>query len=380
MNVDKNREKVRSGSAECKIDESFEILEQAEILAADQHFSLELAQIHHLRGNLCFPRGDIDGCLKAHRLSLRFAREARSVESEARALGGLGDAEYVRGRMLSANKAFSRTVELCRQHGFGRTEVANFAMVAHTRLYLNEFQGAVKDAKAAIEAAVRIGHERAELIAHNAAIIAHSAMGDVESTLGWLDRREELIRHLGARLFEAESLRFRAQVLAAKGQKQAAVELLKRATGMCRESATGYSGPWILADLAGLTSDAAERLEALNEAEEILRAGSVSHSHLWFCSGAIDASAAALDWTRVERYATALESYTRFEPLPWSDLHVARGRALATYIQGKRDRETVRELHRLRQQAVRIGLRPALETIDGILARLPPNGEMETFS
>jgi hypothetical protein len=35
------------------------------------------------------------------------------------------------------------------------------------------------------------------------------------------------------------------------------------------------------------------------------------------------------DWDGVERYAAALDDYTRPEPLPWSAFFIARGRALA---------------------------------------------------
>jgi len=40
------------------------------------------------------------------------------------ALGGLGDAEYVRGRMISAYDRFRECVELCERRGLGRIEVA----------------------------------------------------------------------------------------------------------------------------------------------------------------------------------------------------------------------------------------------------------------
>ena len=49
------------------------------------------------------------------------------------ALGGLGDAEYVRGRMISAHDRFRECVELCERHGFGRIEVANRPMMAFTQ-------------------------------------------------------------------------------------------------------------------------------------------------------------------------------------------------------------------------------------------------------
>jgi hypothetical protein len=100
-------------------------LEQANAAAVRHHLLAEQAHIHFLRGNLCFPRGDLDGCLREHGIGLELAKRVGATELEAIALGGLGDAEYVRGRMISAHGRFSECVELCERHGFGRIEVAN---------------------------------------------------------------------------------------------------------------------------------------------------------------------------------------------------------------------------------------------------------------
>ena len=96
------------------------------------------------------------------------------------ALGGLGDAEYVRGRMISAHDRFRRCVELCARHGFGRIEVANRPMMAFTRWLTGDTRGALADADAAIEAAARVGHRRAEMIGHHAAFFCRHALMDFE--------------------------------------------------------------------------------------------------------------------------------------------------------------------------------------------------------
>src|SRR5262249_45653739 len=46
-------------------------------------------------------------------------------------------------------------------------------------------------------------------------------------------------------------------------------------------------------------------------------------------------------WDSVEHYAAMLEDFTRAEPLPWSDLFIARGRALAPQS-GRRPRLQMR--------------------------------------
>ena len=130
-------------------------LEQAGAAAEREHLIAELARIHFLRGNLCFPRGDIEGCVREHGTGLDLAIRAGASELEAMALGGLGDAEYVRGRMISAHDRFRRCVELCARHGFGRIEVAHRPMMAFTRWFTGETRGALADADAAIEAATK---------------------------------------------------------------------------------------------------------------------------------------------------------------------------------------------------------------------------------
>ena len=80
------------------LDGAFADLERAEAAAVAHGLTTEEARCHFLRGNLFFPRGDFEGCLREHRRSLGLARRADAVEQEAAALGGLGDAEYVRAQ------------------------------------------------------------------------------------------------------------------------------------------------------------------------------------------------------------------------------------------------------------------------------------------
>ena len=107
------------------LDEALALLSEAQALAERHTMIPELARLHHLRGNIFFPLGNIDGCRQEHERGLGYARRSSSAEAEARALGGLGDAAYAQGRMRTAFEYFSRCVSLSREHGFGRIEVAN---------------------------------------------------------------------------------------------------------------------------------------------------------------------------------------------------------------------------------------------------------------
>jgi len=349
------------------IDGALLALDQAESAARNYDLTPELSRIHHLRGNLYFPLGKIDSCLQQHEMALECARQASSPESEARALGGLGDAEYARGRMKSAYRYFNECVQLSRKQGFGRIEVANFSMLGDTRLYLLELQGSVEDGLAAIEAAARVSHHRAELIAQLHLYFTLFDKSEMERAKEHIERAHTLVQDLGARRFEALNLAFTARILHAKGNQSEAIDVVRQAMVISRETAVSYCGPWVLGPIALITSDPRERQDALEEGEQLLRAGSVGHNHFWFYRDAMDAALEDSDFDNVERYATALESYTNAEPLPWTSFFIKRGRALAAFGAGKRGDATLGELKHLMEEAERVGLKAALPALEGAL-------------
>ena len=203
-----------------RFDEAFAMLDKAATAAAIDDLAAERARIHHLRGNLCFPLGRLVECLQEHERALDCARTAGSPEMEARALGGLGDAEYARGRMASAHRHFSRCAELSRASGAGRIEVANLSMVAHTQVYLNDFSDALATSQMAVELAARVGHHRAEIIAHYAACNVFRTTGEFGRAKMHAERALFLARQLGAKRFEAVSLNDLAMVARAEaGQR-----------------------------------------------------------------------------------------------------------------------------------------------------------------
>ena len=58
------------------------VLEEAERAAQAENAISDLAHINYLRGNLCFPLGRIDECLRANERTLEYAREAGSARTE----------------------------------------------------------------------------------------------------------------------------------------------------------------------------------------------------------------------------------------------------------------------------------------------------------
>ena len=119
-----------------KYQEAEVYLKRAEATAVELDRADLLARTHHLFGNLNFPLGRIEKCSEHQTKALQFARAAGSVELETRALSGLGDTEYASGRMSYALRQFERCLQLAREHGFHRIEIANRHMVPSARHYL----------------------------------------------------------------------------------------------------------------------------------------------------------------------------------------------------------------------------------------------------
>ena len=69
----------------------------------------------------------------------------------------------------------------------------------------------------------------------------------------------------------------------------------------------------------------------------------------------------------VDRYAVALGEYSRAEPLPWTDLVIARARALTAYGRGARDDRTISALTEARERARRAALHLYVPALDAAL-------------
>jgi class 3 adenylate cyclase/tetratricopeptide (TPR) repeat protein len=347
---------------------AFADLERAEMAAVASGAVAERARIHFLRGNLFFPRGDIDGCVREHMRSLELAREAGIVESEAAALGGLGDAEYVRGRMISAHDRLRACVELCEEHRFGRTAVANHAQIAHTLLYIGPQQAALEAGLQAAASAARVGHQRAEINARAAAYYALSQLVQPDECRAEILRTQKLISRLGARRFEPFCLLFLGRVALAEGKRSEAIELLREALDISRRTGITFQGPLILGALALCVEGTDERHRLLAEGQTIIDAGCVGHNHLWFYRDAMEVCLELREYEELERYAARFDDYTRAEPLRWSTYFIGRGRILAAAGRDRRDLASTDTLMRLREEGDRLGLKVTLPAIEAALA------------
>ncbi len=349
---------------------ALELLEEAQPLAEAQSLDLERAQIHHLRGNLFFPLGRTDDCFGEHELALSYARRAGSTEMEVRALGGLGDGEYARGRMATAHKYVTECIRLSREYGHARTEAANLNMLGGggTNFYLNNLKAGLKACHAGIKKATQIGHIRAAVLSHVGAAQIYSDMADWKSASYHAAAIQELSERIGTRRFIARALHRQGVLRLVAGDNGTAVELFTEAIAISRETGIGYCGPLIFAALARAISDPSEREAALSEGEALMAKGCVSHNFFEFYEDGMELMLQLGDQNRLERYAKALEHYTRSEPLPRTDFFVARARALSAFSAGDRGLDLMAKIKRLRDQAQQCELNAARGALDEAIA------------
>ncbi len=156
------------------------------------------------------------------------------------------------------------------------------------------------------------------------------------------DRGVALAREIGARRFEAEGQVLRGLAVLGLGDRSLAQATLADAVALAREAARTYCGPWALVSLALASEDAGACRALLDEGEQWLAAGCVSHNYFEFYRHAIEVSWRFGDSVRAARYADALEAYTQQERLPWADLVMRWGRTLARVDRSAPDR-TLRE-------------------------------------
>lgn len=347
---------------------AMDALSQAEPIAQRLGLVAECSRIRHTRGNLHFAQGKASDCHDEHQAALAFARQIGDSECEARALSGLGDAQYAQGRMLTALEYFRGCVELSQRAGLVRVEVPNRAMVGHCLLYNNEVARALSEVQAACDTAHKVGLVQSEIFAQQSLTFLLVMAGRDDEAEQAAVRCLFLARPAAARRYESETLYALATLRIAQGNRAAAREHLAESLELARQTGMGYLGAAIFGAIAYAAEGSAERERALEQGEALLREPCVSHCHLWFYWNAIDATLAAEEWDAALHYAAALEEYVRDEPLPWAGLIAGRGRALATMRMQGPSGPALSELRRLREQASQAGLGSVLPAIDAVLA------------
>ncbi len=349
-----------------RVDEAFEVLSQAESFALEHDDARRQADICFLRGNLHFPSGNFDGCLEQHARSRELARSVGDPEREARALSGLGDASYLQGAMITAHGHFDRCVELSQQQGLPSIVAANQMMRGLARHYQNDFAEGLVDVQASARLAEEIGALRAAVVAYNVLVAVLPDIGRFDELHQPMERLKVLVEATGARRFIAQYFATAALISMRGGDRRGAQSLLEKGYASCEEAGVAFHGAVLLGRLALFAEDESVRADALRRGQALLDRNSVSHNHLNFYRDAMEVSATHQRWNDVELYAARLQAYTRGEPLPWSDLLIARGLALARFGRDPQDVLARSELQRVHAEAQRVGF---------YSARLPPDVE-----
>jgi len=345
-------------------DAALAALDEAQTAIATEQHPLELSKIHYQRGNLFFPRGEVDACRAEHVQALEYARHAGCPESEARALSGLGDAEYARGRMGTAHGYFERCLTLCEQHNLGRVEAANRFMLGTVRIYQNETEEALGDSLAAAEASAQVGHIRAEIVSRLTAGWILFDLDRLEEAQAQAERGLQLTKELGALRFEPFLNETLARVEFAKGDQSEAYRRMQNAVAVARETGESFIGPWMLGTLALTSPDDNSRDQALAKGDALLGRGAVGHNYFRFYRAAMERMLNDHEWNLAEIYADRLEKYTQPEPTPWSDYFIAWTRALAQFGRGDRSMQRQSQLAELRRSGEAAGLTRSLIPID----------------
>ena len=143
-----------------------------------------------------------------------------------------------------------------------------------------------------------------------------------------------------------------------------AEKLAQEGVDTLRDGGMAFSGAQALGTLAFVTRNSDQRRSALSEAEEVLKGNSVSHNFLRFYARAIETCLQMGEWDEVDRYALALEDYTKAEPLPMTNLLIERGRVLAAFGRGSRDEATMHALQNLLDEAKRVGLKIVIPELE----------------
>lgn len=337
------------------LDRALEHLAAAEEIAADS--ASTLSEIHYMRGNLHFARGQGAACLREHRLALGAAKRANAPEWKARARSGLGDAAYLQGRLATARRHFERCVELAEKHDLLRIISANRCMIGTCLAYELKFEEALAQIEEGRKAAIRIGDRFAEMFAIHIKTDALLLSGRLRDAEGPNAVALALMGQLGARRYEAFARLIlamlhiqRDEMVDARRQSDLAMEIAQ-ATGL------GFCGPIICSVQALVCGQGLEGRAWIERGREMLQQTGLLHNHVLYRKLAIDWAIDAGDWALVERLRQELIAYATQEPLAYINFFVDRAGALAALAREPGDMQAMATLEKLASYARAVDLR-----------------------
>ena len=349
-------------------DEGLALLDEAQPLAEQAGMPLELSHLHHLRGNLLYALNRATECQQSHERALEFARQAGSVEAQAEALGGIGDAHYAQGRIRTAHQAFTQCVTLARDHGLLRVEASYLTMVGVTLLFQMDIVGSLAAAATVIELVQPIWHQRAEMLARFQRVVVDGWFrGNVEAAMPHAVRTLEIARSFGNPVMEAFYWTGRSMLALRQGDRNAACSHAASALEVAGEDGLNFLGAYALGLLANAESAQPSRRKAMAAGEQILRRGTPIHNHFTFYDLAIRASLDDSEWEDAERYCALLDNAAK--PFAWGLFVADQGRALCRAGRGECGPALLAQLQALRAQAHDAQCFVYLDRLDAAIVR-----------
>lgn len=324
------RAKLGTAAALRLVDRNAEALalldEAAPVFSATDRIA-DLARLEHLRGNLLFPLGRAEECEAAHQRAFDLAQRSGSVELEALALGGLGDAAFATGRYVTSHRRTAECVEIARKHGFGRIEVANAPGLA---VFSGDLAGALTAIEEAVEMAGAAAQPRAELTSRHCAMSLYLWAARPQGVEPHYHRAQALTEKIGARRFRGFNLTLMGEAIRQLGDASRALAMQEEALAIARDGGMSYFGPIVFGFRAAAAGDDDDlRRESIREGELVLAQGGVALAASFFYGWAIETSLRAEQWPEARRLADAFAARFAIERVPDIEFQVERGRLLA---------------------------------------------------
>ena len=327
------------------------------------------SRVHHLKGNFYFPLGEIGNCLGEQTKALHWGRESGSAEDQARAYGGLADANYQRGRMVSAGQLYKQSVAMAEEHNLPSIAAGNYSMLGTTQSFTLEFENGLASFREGLKRSSAIGNFRSEMLARAAVTYILIAQGSIDEALETGQSAYAMAMEYGVPAFAASSLRHQSWAHLEAGNREQANDMAERAWELVVEKhMERFVGPFCLGLIARASTSAERRSWAIEEGSRILAAGSVSHNHLCFHRDIMELGLQLGDPALTKKACDAMADYTREEPLPWSEFHIARAEALSDLHQGVDQSDALNTLKKLKDQAEAVGFRIVLPRIEAALS------------
>ena len=351
--------------------DGLESISAAEAVISSKIPARTRSHLCHLKGNLYFPLGQIDACLNEHERALQLGQESGSAEAQARAFGGMADANYLRGSMLSAKRLFERCITLAKEANLPSIAAGNLSMLACAQTYALEFKESQASFGEALETSRTIGNYRAEILARGAVAYSLVQLGLFEDALVSSRAAYDMACEFGVPAFAASSLRHQSWVHLEEGDIDQAAEMAERAWEFSVENnLEKFVGPMCLGIIARSSNSEGRRDWAIEEGVRILAEGTASHNHLFFHRDIMEVGLQRNDKSLLEKACDALAEFTQAEPLPWSDFHIARANALYDFYVFNDRGAAIEILRALKLQIEQVGFKTALPRIDEALSEV----------